>query len=99
VCLAEQDADAFHAALGYNTSQPFMAQHKGVLLASVTGVTVVHDAVLCNASHALTAFATKHAWHPPVCVCVRAHTHARVYVCIIHTYTHMYIRMGGLIRT
>ena len=43
-----------------------MAEHEGVMLAALRDVTVVHDGVICNSSHALTAMAAKHAWHPTV---------------------------------
>lgn len=64
--LAAQDVARFHVALGYNASKEFVTAHEGMLLASLRGVTVVHDGVICNTTHALTAMATKHFWHPPV---------------------------------
>ena len=36
------------------------------MIASLRNVTVVHDGVICNATHALTAMAAKHKWHPAV---------------------------------
>ena len=35
-------------------------------LVADTCVTVVHDGVVCNTTHALTAMAAKHQWHPSV---------------------------------
>lgn len=55
-----------HVALGYNASDEFVTAHEGLLLASLRGVTVVHDGVVCNSTHALTAMAAKHSWHPSV---------------------------------
>lgn len=61
---ASQDAQRLHAALGYNASRNFVTAHEGMFLASFRGVTIVHDGVLCNTTHALTAMAAKHVWHP-----------------------------------
>ena len=35
-------------------------------LVADTCVAVVHDGVVCNTTHALTAMAAKHQWHPSV---------------------------------
>ena len=61
-----EDAPRFHKAVGYNTSADFVVQHEGFFVAALRGVTVVHDAVICNTTHAITAMATKHTYHPPV---------------------------------
>lgn len=37
-----------------------------MFLAALHRVTVVHDGVICNSTHALKAMAAKHPWHPPV---------------------------------
>ena len=69
--MPPEDARAFHLTLGTlqraslkGPSLAFTANHSGVLIAALHGVTVVHDGVICNASHALTAMAAKHNWHP-----------------------------------
>ena len=64
--ILREDAPRFHEAVGYNTSAEFVAEHEGFFMAALRGVTVVHDAVICNTTHAITAMATKHSWHPPV---------------------------------
>ena len=64
--ILPEDAAEFHVALGYNSSEKFVSPHEGFFMVSMRGVTVVHDGVICNATHALTAMACKHKWHPPV---------------------------------
>jgi len=64
--ILPEDSAPFNAALGYNSSETFVTRHGGLVLAAVHNVTVVHDGVVCNSTHAITALGVKHKEHPPV---------------------------------
>ena len=64
--ILAEDAAPFHAAFDYNISESFVARHAGLVLAAVHNVTVVHDGVVCNSTHSVTALGVKHPDHPIV---------------------------------
>ena len=62
VSLAE-DAAVLETGLPH-ARHAWLAPHRGFFMGTLSDMTLVHDSVICNATHTLTTFATKHSWHP-----------------------------------